>query len=401
MLPRDLKPEHFSAYPPEAKRVSTSYMGTFQRLPLSFLPSLLREVADYDFRFPAERRSLERELKNLSSLSDSQLEDWFRGFAAIQVSRQLENSNWAGSPAQFVEQLSSYLWTTHQLDRFRAAADDYAGRLQAAVIPEPPVIPRLGISVIGQGVESFRDPLFRKLRPHGAYFTHVKPANGIKVLLDSMAARAKQHPAPYAHWYIDGGEPATSDPVITSTSYKSLEPVRTSLLRKIQAETQRPGMGPDTLRSFLARLLPSDVGMGAAGEPVLERFQLKLLTEGSGTQIFSTSFAQWAAREALRRAQPLTLLVRFAPRQRQRPMNELLSGKVENPEPDPVGSLIDGDMGAYYNWVNQQRLPGAENSSFLAWFEGHNEAVVIGPSVPRGTESDSEMGLDQLLQWQG
>jgi len=401
VLPRDLKPEHFSAYPPEAKRVSTSYMGTFQRLPLSFLPSLLREVADYDFRFPAERRSLERELKNLSSLSDSQLEDWFRGFAAIQVSRQLENSNWAGSPAQFVEQLSSYLWTTHQLDRFRAAADDYAGRLQAAVIPEPPVIPRLGISVIGQGVESFRDPLFRKLRPHGAYFTHVKPANGIKVLLDSMAARAKQHPVPYAHWYIDGGEPATSDPVITSTSYKSLEPVRTSLLRKIQAETQRPGMGPETLRSFLARLLPSDVGMGAAGEPVLERFQLKLLTEGSGTQIFSTSFAQWAAREALRRAQPLTLLVRFAPRQRQRPMNELLSGKVENPEPDPVGSLIDGDMGAYYNWVNQQRLPGAENSSFLAWFEGHNEAVVIGPSVPRGTESDSEMGLDQLLQWQG
>ena len=401
MLPRDLKPEHFSAYPPEAKRVSTSYMGTFQRLPLSFLPSLLREVADYDFRFPAERRSLERELKNLSSLSDSQLEDWFRGFAAIQVSRQLENSNWAGSPAQFVEQLSSYLWTTHQLDRFRAAANDYASRLQAAVIPEPPVIPRLGISVIGQGVESFRDPLFRKLRPHGAYFTHVKPANGIKVLLDSMAARAKQHPASYAHWYIDGGEPATSDPVITSTSYKSLEPVRTSLLRKIQAETQRPGMGPETLRSFLARLLPSDVGMGAAGEPVLERFQLKLLTEGSGTQIFSTSFAQWAAREALRRAQPLTLLVRFAPRQRQRPMNELLSGKVENPEPDPVGSLIDGDMGAYYNWVNQQRLPGAENSSFLAWFEGHNEAVVIGPSVPRGTESDSEMGLDQLLQWQG
>jgi len=208
-------------------------------------------------------------------------------------------------------------------------------------------------------------------------------------------------PVPYAHWYIDGGESATHDPAITSTSYKSLEPVRTILLRKIQSETQRPGMGPETLRSFLSRLSPGDVGMGAAGGPVLERFQLKLLTEGSGTQIFSTSFAQWAAREALRRAQPLTLLVRFAPRQRQRPMSELLSAKVEHPEPDPVGSLIDGDMGAYYNWVNQQRLPGAENSSFLVWFEGHNEALVIGPSVPRGTVSDSEMGLSQLLQWQG
>ena len=400
MLPRDLKPEHFSGYPPEARRLATNYIGTFQRLPLSFLPSLLREVADYDFKFPAERRSLERELKNLSSLSESQFQDWFRGFAAISASAQLENSNWAAWPAQFVEQLSSHLWTTHQLDAFRAAANAYATRLEAAVPSEPPLIPRLGISVIGQGVDSYGDPLFRKLRPQGAYFTRVNAENGLKVLLDTVAQRAKQHSAPYAHWYIDGGEPASHDPAITTTSYQSLEPIRTVLLRKMQSETQRPGMGPEALRTWMAKISPADVGMGK-GDPVLERFQLKILTEGSGTQIFSTSFAQWAAREALRRAQPLTLLVRFAPRQRQRPMNELLSGKVENPEPDPVGSLIDGDMGAYYNWLNQQRLPGAEKSSFLAWFEGHNQALVVGPSVPRGTESSSEMGLSQLLNWRG
>ena len=41
---------------------------------------------------------------------------------------------------------------------------------------------------------------------------------------------------------------------------------------------------------------------------MLNRFQLSLLTEGSGTQVFSTTFVQWAAREALRRAQPLTLV---------------------------------------------------------------------------------------------
>ena len=47
-------------------------------------------------------------------------------------------------------------------------------------------------------------------------------------------------------------------------------------------------------------------GTGRPKDEVLERFKVSLLTEGSGTQIFSTSFAQWAAREALRRAQPLT-----------------------------------------------------------------------------------------------
>jgi hypothetical protein len=131
----------------------------------------------------------------------------------------------------------------------------------------------------------------------------------------------------------------------------------------------------------------------------MNHFQLKVLTEGSGTQIFSTTFAQWTAREALRRAQPLTLLVRFGPRQRQRSMNELLSNTESNPEPDLKGSLIDSDMGAYYNWINQQRLPGAEQSSFLAWFEGSSQAVAIGPSFARGASSNSAVKLEDIITW--
>ena len=158
-------------------------------------------------------------------------------------------------------------------------------------------------------------------------------------------------------------------------------------------------MGPEALRTILAQLRPADVGLAKSKDPVLDRFQLKVLTEGSGTQIFSTTFAQWSAREALRRAQPLTLLVRFAPRQRQKPMNEMLSATRDRVELDPVGSLVDGEMGAYYNWLNQLRLPGAEQASFLAWFEGHGHAVVIGPSVPRGTESSSATDFKELLSW--
>ena len=399
MLPCDLKPEQFNGYPPEARKLVSSCVSALQRLPLSFLPNLLREVIEYDFKFPAERRALEKELATLNSLSSEQIKDWLQGFAPIRLSSQLEDSDWVNAPGQFVEQLSSHLWSTHQLDAFRTAALAYAGRLRAVVPPQPPPVPRLGITVIGQGVAAHDEPLFRRLRSHGTYFSGVKPDNGLELLLSVVAARAKEHPLPYAHWYIDGGQAAAHDPALTCVSYHALEPVRAALSAKIRIEIQRPGMGPEALRTHLAQLRPADLGLAKVGNAVLDRFQVKMLTEGSGTQIFSTTFAQWTAREALRRAQPLTLLVRFAPRQRQKPLNEMLSASREAAELDPLGSLIDADMGAYYNWLNLQRLTGAEQSSFLVWFEGHNEAIAIGPSLPCGTVSNADAGLEKLLSW--
>jgi hypothetical protein len=399
MLPADLKPEQFSAYPPQAQKLALDYLSTFQRIPLTFLPSLLREVIEYDYKFPVERHALEKELENLRLLSPRDTRTWFSEFSAIQLSAGLEKYDWVNSPAQFVEQLSAHLWTTHQMDAFRKAALDYADRLRAAVPPETPSQPRLGIAVIGQGVETPDEPPFRKLRPHGAYFVAVNPENGLQQLLDAVTARAKANPVPYGHWYIDGGQAAAHDSTITCVSYEGLAPVRTALLGKIQEETRKPGVGPEALRTTMAQLRPADLGMDKSGDPVLDRFELKLLTEGSGTQIFSTSFAQWAARESLRRAQPLSLLVRFAPRQRQKPMAELLAPTSAPPPLDPMGSLMDGDMGAYYNWINQQRLPGSEKSMFLVWFENHKEAVAVSPSLPRGTVSTAASTLPQILSW--
>jgi hypothetical protein len=397
MLPSDLKAEQFAGYPPEARSLVVAHLSALQQLPLSFLPNLLREIIDYDFKFPAERAAIDKELANLSSLSPVQLQEWFQAFAQLSLSPKLEHFDWINQPAQFVEQLSAYLWTTHQLDGFRMAATAYGDRLQSVMPPESVPVRRLGIAVIGQGVASYDAPLFRYLRPHGTYFGRVKPDNGLALLLNAVAARARAQPVPYGHWYVDGGQETDHSPSLTCVSYHALAPVRAALLHNIQKETQRPGMGPEELRTYLARLRPADLGMDNAGDPVLNHFQLKILTEGSGTQIFSTTFAQWTAREALRRAQPLTLLVRFAPRQRQRPMNELLSGIQPNAELDLTGSLIDADLGAYYNWLNQRRLPGADQSAFLVWFESHGQALAIAPSLSRGIESNSTATLDELF----
>jgi hypothetical protein len=397
MLPSELKAEMFAGYPAEARRVAVSHLEAMRQLPVSFVPGLLREVIEYDTKFPAERASIDRELGQLSGMAAAELREWFQGFAKLTLSERLQSFDWVNRPAQFVEQESAYLWSTHQLDAFRQAATEYGDRLRKAA-PAPAIAARrLGIAVIGQGVAGYEGPLFRKLRPYGTYFDQVKPEGGLDVLLKAVGERAKAHPEPYAHWYVDGGTAANLDKAVACVSYQGLEPVRAALLKNMQKEIARPGMGPEELRTHLARIGPQELGMDVAGDEVLNRFQVKVLTEGSGTQIFSTTFAQWTTREALRRAQPLTLLARFAPRQRQRPMNELLSGSGSDAELDYTGSLVDAEMGAYYHWINQQRLPGSETSAFLAWFEGHGQAVVIGPGMPRGTVSKSAMNLAQVL----
>ena len=398
MIPRDLKPEQFEGYPPEARKVAIAHLAALQQLPLSFAPSLLREVIDYDYKFPIERTSIDKELANLSSLSPAQMQDWFRAFSQFSLSAKLEQYDWVNGPGQFVEQLSAHLWSTHQLDDFRRAATAYGDRLGTAAPSDPPPGRRLGIALIGQGVASYDAPLFRNLRPHGTYFGNVKPEGGLDLLLNGIAARAKADPVSYGHWYVDGGLEAHHSPQLTCISYARLEPLRAALLKNVDAQIARPGMGPEELRTHLAKLIPSDLGMDKGGDPVLDRFNLKLFTEGSGTQIFSTTFAQWTAREALRRAQPLTMLVRFAPRQQQKNMNEMLSNVSAASDVDLVGSLRDGEMAAYYQWINQQRLPGAEKSAYLVWFEGHRQALVIGPSMPRGASSSSEKNSGQRLE---
>jgi hypothetical protein len=212
MRPAQLEPDHFVTYPPLARRVAIRGLDVLRRLPLSFVPLLLREVIAYDWKFPAERQEVDAQFAYLGSLSPEQLEQVMAGFERLTLSPALEEVDWVRSPSEFSERLSAHLWTTHQVATFRTAAVEFLKAVRAAIPPPGPAIPRLGIVVLGQGVTEHGFPLFRKLRPHGTYFTQVNPEDGLRIVLQRTAARAREHPIPFAHWYIDGGSPASPPP---------------------------------------------------------------------------------------------------------------------------------------------------------------------------------------------
>ncbi len=398
MLPAQLTAASFSAYAPEARALAVRNLTILNALPLSFLPLLLRELMAYDWRFPAERLDLDQQFRYLNSLQTAQLASLVQPFTALHVSPELQRSDWVNQPAAFSEQLSAYLWSTHQMDAFRKASVDYVHTLNAAKPKPPPLpVPRVSMIVIGKGAGETRRPLFRKLRRYGTHYTAVQPGDGFSDLLDVAAKRASTQPIEFAHWYIDGSSPQAAPSGLATVSYEALRPIRSALIRKMSSAMQPNGGGPELLRSQLASLQPTDLGMrdgGATG--ILNRFQLSLLTEGSGTQIFSTTFVQWAAREVLRRAQPLTLVARFSPRQRE--------AMVQSPDAlhsaaavlDPDGSLVDADMAAYYTWINQGRLPGSEDARFLVWFEDHAEAFACAPHLKAGAANGDSIRLKDV-----
>lgn len=373
-------------------------VALLRQLPLAFVVLLLRELIAYDWKFPAERADLERQLAYLTPLRPEALQALVADFVALQLTPALERMDWVNQPGLFSEQLSAHLWATHQIEKFRQAAVEFLQKVNAAAPPRPEPLSRLAMVAVGQGVAAYDAPLFRKLKRQGVAYTKVRGGGGFSVLRAAAAQRAAASPRPFGHWYIDGGAcESEPDGGLTCLSYETLRPLRGALQSKMQ-QAFESGLGAETLRTQLAQLRPREFGMEENGDSgLLNRFGMSLLTEGSGTQIFSTTFVQWAAREVLRRAQPVTLLARFTPRQRERAMNELLGESQRRPALDPEGSLRDADMGAYYTWLNLQRLPGAEQASFVAWFEDHEQAVAVGPGRRAGTVVADAVNLAELV----
>src|SRR5260370_19279969 len=196
------------------------------------------------------------------ALSAGQLSEAMAAFTQPRLTGALEKTDWVNSPAIFTEQLTTHLWTTHQIDAFRAAAVEYVGKSSAALPEEPLPTHRLGIVVIGQGVGNNPYRLFREIRPQGTYFTTVTHADGLNTLASAVAKRAAAHPLPYGHWYIDGGASAAAIPnTVARVSYVTLSPVRAALQSLTQKFYEARLFDPDAFRTRLAQTTPEEIGL--------------------------------------------------------------------------------------------------------------------------------------------
>lgn len=395
MQPRDLTEAIFQTYPSMGRNVAVQHLALLRDLPLVLDAILLLELQEYDLSFPIERASIDARLAYLASLSTEARHALTSGFAKLTLSSELTDQDWVRSPRRFEESLNAHLWATHQMDAFHAVGEEFVHAvLKSAPAPDAPAR-RLAVVVLPSELHKDGYTLFRKLLPAGTFFSRIDSGSGIDPLLKHLAQRANSTPVPYGHWYIDGGSPfPLASEHVSRFSWQGSESIRTAVLNTVQSVIGSGSAGPEMLRSVMADWTHPTQVRGLKDQ-LIDAFVQRVYGEGAGTQIFSTTFVQWSARELLKRAQPVTLVARFGPRQRQRSMNEMFTAAAA--EIDPAGSAVDADFAAYYTWINLQRLPGADNATFVAWSQHEGRAVAIGPGFPRGAESPSAISIEKLL----
>jgi hypothetical protein len=392
--PFRLNGDSFSDYPVQGREIAISHLRALQQTPLAVLPAFLLDLKEFDWKFPVEQEEIVRRIDFLQNNPES-----VAAFRRIALPPDLEKRNYVDEPLRFLAIMTAQLWSSLQMDQYRQAAAEFVDLYQRSDKAATSSTPRLVMVLIGRDAHPASYSPFQKLRPHGQVRTRVDPTGAAQAILDMLVTRSARSQKSYAHWYLDGGSPLlpSQQTGVTQLVYQSLVPVNRRILERITANI-RNGSGPETLQEDLGGLKPEQVSADqVTNDPRLQHFIVSLLTEGSGTQIFSTSFVQWAAREILRRAQPETLCVRFAPRQRQQSFNAMVLAASGTPELDPEGSLIDAEMGAYYTYLEMKKLPGAAEASFLVWFEGQPQIFAAGPRIPNGTFGDSPVTMAELL----
>jgi len=103
----------------------------------------------------------------------------------------------------------------------------------------------------------------------------------------------------------------------------------------------------------------------------------------------NNTFVEWAAVQALRRAQPRVLVTRFGVRDKLKPFSSMVmfsQPRATDHIPvsqDPAGSFIDVEQLSYYVWLNAERSPAyREKTLYLFLAEGVDEMLAIRSGMP-------------------
>ena len=374
----------------EAASLARAHDEMLRRLPATVHAFILVDLQKWDALFPAEQRYQRALLEHLSEQKPAALAELSSGIARVESDAALNRIS-ERDPARFQDAAQASLRKQNLVAAWRREVDQFFQQIDPAV--EARLFPldaprRVVLQVYGDAIAVQPEKLWGRFKATGmriplrldgvrnsgdylrTLFGVASGANGNSgaSLFGALGSNAAFAPADA--WIIESHralhdlvqeEPAAAR-LPTGLSYERLLPYRDALMRALFTKIQSGVESPQAFAAYARGLkLAPEPGIVLNPTQVVAGFVRDVLLTGNGTLFVNNTFVEWAAAQALRRAQPRLLVTRYGVRDRLKPFSSLLlfsqprTSDVIPLVEDPVGSFIDVEQLAYYVWVHAEK----------------------------------------------
>lgn len=374
------------------------------RLPRTFGPSFNDQLAQWDLLFPAEQRQLRAQMDWLSGLPPADFKQLLAPI--VEIESKMELPRWDPNTRGLSVTDTGILARSPLYPKWRGEVEKVFAKIDtgAGAAASLPPMGRVLVCVLPAGLPESKDPMWPSLAAQGSWVTlDRKFGDVLPSLIAAVAARKR--PAGLEEiestWIFEADarfSAAAKSASETVISWKALEQVRREFLNRLNTVRRDLRSVDETTvdlrRLELGRWLPEPL----AAQPRVREFVRGVLLSGNGSLVFPSSFVQWGASEALRRAQPQAMFACFGMRQKLKPFSSTVlfeDQQRSNPTPDaddPAGSLVDALLLAQYVYLAAGRV-AAYQSGLVAILTGADldRALVIGVKPPSAKVSAADL----------
>ena len=438
----------------EAAALTRDHAEVMRRLPATVHAFILIELQKWPTLFPAERRYQRALLEHLSDVAAAELQRLSAGIARIEGEAAL-NRITERDPARFQDLAQAALRKQSLMPAWRREVDLFFQQIDPMLESRlyPPDAPRrLVVQLYSRDIAVQPEKLWARVRARGTRIPltldggknrdgYLRALFGVRDgdQKGSLFGRLQDDAAFAATdgWIVESHaalhdlvlqtprsgdadpraanrEPRTTTPSLTGLSYERLLPYRDVLMRALFSKVQTGVESPQAFAAY-ARSLTIAPEPGALPNPdaIVQAFVREVLLTGNGTLFVNNTFVEWAAVQALRRAQPRLLVTRYGVRDKLKPFSSLLlfsqprsSDQIPLIE-DPVGSFIDVEQLSYYVWVQAEKSAAYRGKTlylFLAESQDELLAIRSDMSGPPGSPPAAASLADvcaTMAQWLG
>jgi hypothetical protein len=377
------------------------------RLPATVRASLMVELKKWATLFPAERKYQGALLAHLSGMPRADADRLFAGIAKIEADAGVRAAG-DSDPGRFQDETQALLRKQRLLYQWRGEIEQLFQQVDPAIERQlyPADAPRrLVVQLYGTGIAIQTDKLWERFKGSGFRIplTLGESGAGADGFLRGLfggggapgtpgasgapaAAGSLSGLSPLESWFVETGDGLSKfGESGTTLSYARLRGYRDELTRALYDKVQK---GVESPQAFAAYARGLKIAPGENVFPheadVMQAFVRDVFLTGNGTLFVNNTFVEWAAVQALKRAQPRLMVARYGVRDKMKPFSSLLlfsqpRATDQIPEiEDPTGSFVDVEQLSYYVWLNAEKTAAYRNRTlYLFLAEGVDEMLAV------------------------